>query len=510
MTIRLLPLCAVLRTRERRVLGAGAVLLLAIVAGTGLHVVFAVGGRTIAGAIRDWFSSVVYVVVGVMVSWRAVRVSDSRGSWMIFAFGISIYGLGNVLWAVWFEHLPNPPIPSVCDGLWLMLYPASYIGIVGLARVRERRVPARAWLDSIIAGLGVAAVGAAIVMRPVLASVSGGSAAVLTELAYPICDLLLAGLVVALLALRGWRLDRAWVMLGGGFVVLAAADCMYALQVAGGASAPSSATNLFYMSGVALLALAAWQPVASKEPDVLPGTADLAISAAFTLSALGLLVYDHFNRLDPVALALTLSTMLAAFARTAIAFRDVRALAETRRQALTDDLTSLPNRRHLLARARAAIIASQASNTSVALLLIDLDHFKELNDTLGHDAGDELLCQVAERLLATLRSSDMAARLGGDEFGVLMCDSCDSADALRVADKILQAFVEPYPVKSLKLRVTASIGVALFPEHAQDYGSLMKNADIAMYEARRRDRGGLAIRASATITHLSVSRSPGN
>ena len=145
-----------------------------------------------------------------------------------------------MLWAAWIEHLPNPPIPSICDGMWLTLYPCCYIGIVGLARVRERRVPARIWLDGIIAGLGVAAIGAAIVLRPVLASVSGNTAAVVTEMAYPLCDLLLAALVVGVLALRGWRLDRMWAMLGAGFLALATADCMYALQVAGGASAPSS------------------------------------------------------------------------------------------------------------------------------------------------------------------------------------------------------------------------------------------------------------------------------
>ena len=93
-----------------------------------------------------------------------------------------------------------------------------------------------------------------------LASVSGTTAAVITEMAYPICDLLLAALVVGVLALRGWRIDRVWALLGGGFLALTVADCMYALQVAGGASAPSATTNLAYDVGVPLLALAAWQP----------------------------------------------------------------------------------------------------------------------------------------------------------------------------------------------------------------------------------------------------------
>lgn len=489
MGASLLPLSSTLRAGERRLLSVATALLVLSVAATGAHAVFGIGGHAVEQPIRDWLTSAVYILVGLIVCWRAVRTMEARRSWAIFAFGVSVYGLGNVLWAAWLEHLAEPPIPSICDGMWLTLYPACYVGIIGLARVRERRVPPRIWLDGLIAGLGVAAVGSAIVLRPVLASVSGDTAAVITEMAYPLCDLLLAALVVGVLALRGWRLDRMWAMLGSGFLALAAADCLYALQVAGGASAPSSATNLAYGIGVVLLALAAWQPGASVEADTVPGTAVLGIPAAFTLAALGLLIYDHFSRLDPLALMLAMLTLLAAFARTALAFRDVRGLAETRRQALTDDLTSMPNRRHFLRHLRAGIIASRTSGTSMALLLCDLDHFKELNDTLGHDAGDQLLCQVGERLRTVLRSSDTAARLGGDEFGVLLSDACDTERAELVADKILEAIREPFPIKGLNLRVTASIGIALFPAHARDDEQLMQRADIAMYEAKTAQSG---------------------
>ena len=500
MRTSLLPLASVLRPRERRLLGAATALLIALVAATGVQAVSGIGGHAVEQPIRDWVTSAIYILVGVIVCWRAVRTTEARRSWMFFAFGISIYGLGNVLWAAWIEHLPNPPIPSICDGMWLTLYPACYIGIIGLARLRERRVPPRIWLDGIIAGLGVAAIGAAIVLRPVLASVSGNTAAVITEMAYPICDLLLAALVVGVLALRGWRLDRLWAMLGGGFLALAAADCMYAVQVAGGASAPSAMTNLVYDIGVLLLALAAWQPGAKVEADTVPGSAVLGIPAAFTVSALALLIYDHFSRLDPLALTLAMLTMLVAFARIALTFRDVRALAETRRQALTDDLTSMPNRRDFLRRLRDGIIASSVSDTSVALLLVDLDHFKELNDTLGHDAGDQLLRQVGERLHTMLRTTDTAARLGGDEFGVLLCGPCDTERAELVADKILQAIAEPFPIKGVSLRVTASIGIALYPEHAGDDEQLMQHADVAMYEAKT-ERSGRACYARERDKH---------
>ncbi len=489
MRTTLLPLSSTLRAGERRLLGVATGLLIALVTATGIHAAFGIGGKAAEQPIRDWVTSAVYILVGLIVIWRALRSTEARRSWTIFAFGISVYGLGNVLWAAWIEHLPNPPIPSICDGMWLTLYPACYIGILGLARVRERRVPARIWLDGIVAGLGVAAIGAAIVLRPVLASVSGNTAAVITEMAYPICDLLLAALIVGVLALRSWRMDRMWSMLGVGFLALAAADCLYALQVAGGASAPSAATNFTYEVGVMLLAIAAWQPRATVEADAVPTGAVLGIPAAFTASALGLLLYDHFSLLDPLALSLAVLTIFAAFARTGLAFRDVRALAETRRQALTDDLTSMPNRRDFLRRLRDGITASAASDTSMALLIVDLDHFKELNDTLGHDAGDHLLRQVGERLRGVLRSSDTAARLGGDEFGVLLSDACDIERAEHVSDKILAAIGEPFPIKGLSLRVTASIGIAIYPDHAGDDEQLMQHADIAMYEAKTAQSG---------------------
>jgi diguanylate cyclase (GGDEF)-like protein len=485
----LLPLTSTLRPVERRLLVAVIALLIVIVLATGAHAGFGIGGRAVEQPIRDWLTSAAYILVAIIVSWRAIHTEEARRSWTIFAFGISLYASGNVLWATWIEHLHSPPIPSISDAMWLSFYPAAYVGIAGLARLREQRAPTRVWLDSVVAALGVAAIGAAIVVRTVLASVSGDTAAVITEMAYPICDLLLAALIVGVLALRGWRLDRMWAMLGSGFLTLAAADCMYALQVAGGASAPSSATNFVYEIGVALLALAAWQSQGTPETDAVPGTSVLAIPAAFTFGALGLLVYDHFSRLDPLALALALLTILAAFARTALAFGDVTTLAETRRQALTDELTSLPNRRHFLRLVRAAISASRATEGSVALMIVDLDHFKELNDTLGHAAGDQLLCLVGARLLRVLRTSDAAARLGGDEFGVVLSDSCDPASAALVADKILDAMREPFSIRGLNLRVTASIGIALFPEDAQNDGQLMQHADVAMYEAKSRQAG---------------------
>ena len=476
-------------------------MLLAMLAVTGVNAVLGIGGGTAEKLIRDWLSSAIYILVAGIVALRAVRMTTNRAPWAIFAVGLSFYGVGNVLWSFWLEHLRNVPIPSIADGLWLALYPLSYMGIVGLARVGgQRRVPAGVWLDGIIAGAGLAAIGAAVVFRPVLASATGSSAAVVTELAYPVGDLLLAALVVGVLALRGWRLDRAWSYLGGGFLLLAVADCMYAVQVAGGSSAPSAMTNLFYVLAVALLAFAAWQVEYVQQELRLNGWSALLIPAGFMLAALGLLLYDHWDRLDPAAFGLAVVTLLAAVLRMGLAFRDIRGLSEARRQAATDDLTSLPNRRLFMHRVGEAIDGAKLTGGTLSVLMLDLDNFKELNDTLGHDAGDALLRLIGPRVKGALRATDTVARLGGDEFALLLQPEPDQAGVARVAGKVLGSLSEPFVIQGIALRLTASLGIAAYPAHAQDAGELMKSADIAMYQAKTA-RSGFEFYASARDTN---------
>ncbi|HWF52936.1 MAG TPA: EAL domain-containing protein [Solirubrobacteraceae bacterium] len=492
---------ASLKRREARLLAIGFAVLLMILVVTAANAVFGIGGGAVVKPIRDWLSSAVYVLVAAIVALRALRVEGHRGPWALFALGLSLYALGNVLWSFWIGRLTNAPIPSICDALWLTLYPLSYAGIVGIARVRgQKRMPAGVWLDGIIAGAGLSAVGAALVFEPIFASATGSSVAVATELAYPIGDLLLAALLLGVLALRGWRVDRIWGLLGGGFLLLALADCMYGVQVAGGSSSPSAMTNLFYVVAVALLGLAAWQPEVESPRPRLEATSVLLVPAGFTLTAVGLLLYDHVHRLDAFAFALATLTLLAACLRIGLAFRDLQSLAEARRQAATDDLTSLPNRRLFMQRVRDAISVAGLASGEVTVLMLDLDNFKELNDTLGHNAGDALLRLIGPRLKEALRSRDTVARLGGDEFGILLDPSPDEAGIVRVAERVLVALRQPFDVQGLALRLTASVGIALFPTHAADDEGLLKRADVAMYQAKV-SRSGFEFYASERDTH---------
>jgi diguanylate cyclase (GGDEF)-like protein len=156
-------------------------------------------------------------------------------------------------------------------------------------------------------------------------------------------------------------------------------------------------------------------------------------------------------------------------------------------QAMHDTLTGLPNRDALYQRVGSVTRAVKAFGGLAGLLLIDLDRFKEVNDTLGHDHGDKLLQDVAERLSDSLRRGDMLARLGGDEFAVLLHDLPDRAAAVELATRLLGALERPFVVRGVPVQLGASVGVALCPDHGLDVTALVQRADVAMYEAKREE-----------------------
>jgi diguanylate cyclase (GGDEF)-like protein len=158
-------------------------------------------------------------------------------------------------------------------------------------------------------------------------------------------------------------------------------------------------------------------------------------------------------------------------------------------QAFHDSLTGLPNRKHLLDRAEEAVEIAAATGTRMALLLLDLNGFKQVNDTVGHHAGDVLLQLVGKRLQGSIRRPDLVARLGGDEFSVLLTGNPDERAAIAAGERICERLREPFDIEGQEVRIGASIGVALFPDHATDFGTMMRDADASMYQAKRSGGG---------------------
>jgi diguanylate cyclase (GGDEF)-like protein/PAS domain S-box-containing protein len=161
-------------------------------------------------------------------------------------------------------------------------------------------------------------------------------------------------------------------------------------------------------------------------------------------------------------------------------------------QAYHDALTGLPNRLLFQDRLEQGIARARREGSKAALMFIDLDRFKAINDTLGHRVGDLVLKEVARRLQSCVRATDTVARLGGDEFTVLLPDVADLAAAEAVARKILDAMSEPLAAGKQELRVTASVGIALFPDDGTDATALMKCADVSMYAVKGDGRAGIA------------------
>ncbi|SNY73778.1 sensor domain-containing diguanylate cyclase [Paractinoplanes atraurantiacus] len=160
-------------------------------------------------------------------------------------------------------------------------------------------------------------------------------------------------------------------------------------------------------------------------------------------------------------------------------------VAQLSHQAFHDSLTGLPNRSYLIDRAERVVTDAASHGGQVALMVLDLNGFKQVNDTEGHQAGDVLLQQVAKRLLGAVRDDDVVSRLGGDEFAILLTRDPDDTVAAAVADRICDRLREPFTIEGQQVTVGGSVGYALFPEDATDYEALMKGADAAMYEAKR-------------------------
>jgi two-component system cell cycle response regulator len=171
--------------------------------------------------------------------------------------------------------------------------------------------------------------------------------------------------------------------------------------------------------------------------------------------------------------------------------------------ALNDALTGVPNRRLLMDRLALSIAHAHRNKNTMAVMYLDLDGFKDINDTLGHDAGDMLLVLFAARLVAAVRHEDTVARLGGDEFVIVLSELSHADDAARMASKIMDSVSLPYNIQGRDVSMTVSIGVSIYPVHGEEADTLMKKADLALYEAKHMNKNNFRIAASADLLDLT-------
>ena len=481
--------CSHLDLRRRRILGATTLALVCLWAVYFAYVVTA-PGLGLEGLFKTYVFSGLPILAAAVCFMRARWVAQERTTWTLVGIGMVLWALGSIYWSAFLKDLEAPPYPSPADALYLGFYPACYVGLMLLARPRVRGISPSVWLDGLIAMLAVGAIGTAFVIPSLVTDTGGKVGAVATNLAYPVGDLLLIALVVGGFALTSWRPGRTWVMIGCGLLLFAVADSYYLYLTAREKFVEGTWLDAIWPAGMLLAAIAAWQrrPRSSTHRARSWPVLAVPLPLLLMLASVGVLVYGNFAKINLAALILACAAVVAALLRLAFSFREVRALSESRRQATTDELTGLPNRRYFYAKLPTELAAAEANGAPLTLLVADLDRFKELNDTLGHQAGDLLLQQLGPRVLDALRATDTLARLGGDEFAVLL-PGHDSNSCVAVVEQIQAMLNDPFTIRGLKLHVEASIGVASFPEHADDIDALIRRADVAMYQAKEARTG---------------------
>jgi diguanylate cyclase (GGDEF)-like protein len=467
-------------------------------------------------------SGAALMAMGAVALWRTARLPGlprtDRRFWLSIVATLTCYGVGMVVdLAVAASHaVLGTPYVRVAVGV---IYPlAGVLSIVAMfqypttARTAGERItvgmdvnivllssgvffwylslsrhwqPSDGWvallstlvqpLLSLVAGfamLKIAFVGAKVISGPTLVCFGGG-----------------IGLSAASVGLASMAGSRDYVVLAIGAVLsecLVTIGCQlqYKISIRGGRERPPP------------------RPGRRRMLSFLPYGASAAAFLLLVVALFRILDWRQWGVVGGIGLLLA-----AVSARQALSLRENNRLlernrqltAQLRRQAWFDELTGLANRAHYGTSLNDALDRGRRQGTRTALLLIDLDDFKDVNDTLGHPAGDALLCEVARRLTGQVRATDTVCRLGGDEFVVIVEDA-DETSANLLADRLVQSLAQPVRIGEHTVRVGASIGITLTDGATSDPGELLRSADVAMYAAKAAGKGGWRLDTPAPVT----------
>ena len=441
-----------------------------------------IGGSGLDSLVNSGVYDAVIVSAGLACLLKARDADGERGAWLLIAAGILAWAAAEVYWALEIEDNPAAPYPSPADIGYLAFYPLAGAGLVQLVRARARQLDWRLWVDGLIAALGTAALGAAIVFEFVADRTSGSTLEVATTLAYPLGDIVMLALVVGIVALTRWRPGPTWTLLLLGLGTMAFADIAYTLQTNGVGILSGDWVEPFYLLAAAFIGAVAWQSEAARiEPEArFEGWRELVVPGVFALVMIALFSLQYFNRASGLTTVLWAATMLAVLVRLAISVRENKRLLELVR---TDYLTGLGNHGRMQVDLDAR--CRHAAERPVTLILLDLNGFKRYNDTFGHPAGDEMLKLLGGRLKEAIGEDGSAYRVGGDEFVVLI--SCDPGRHDAVVKRAAEALTE----QGKGFEIGAAWGKVSIPEEAGEPGPAMQLADVRMYaqkESRRVSR----------------------
>jgi diguanylate cyclase len=454
--------------------------------------------------------------------------------WYLLLVGLGLWAIANALWAYYELVLELEPFPSLADLFYLGSYGAISWATGLLVRRRARVLDIGVIIDAVIITVGIGVLAWVYFMEPLLQDTSLSLSARAVSIAYPLMDLFLIIALTQLLLSPGAR-TRAFLLLGLGFVTELLADIAFLIVTLNGSYSSGHLLDSGWILTFVCWSVAALDPsmrtLAEPAPDplirvnrrrlVLLAAASLLAPLVFAIelargrtvnlvvivgcsALLFLLSLARMNGLVQVLKSAKeeLEVTLADLHRTMREYRRVE--AELAHQAYHDTLTDLPNRLLFKERLERALQRAEQNKWGVAVLFLDLDGFKHVNDSLGHEAGDILLVAVADRLRGCLRAQDLAGRLGGDEFIVLLEGLASVDVALRTTERIIEELHVAFTVGGRTLFVSASIGIAYSKDGQERAEELLRRADIAMYQAKADGKGGYRLFAPAMDDYILV------
>ena len=440
-------------------------------------------------------SAALAIIVGVRLH-RPLR----RLPWYLLACGQLLWLVGDVLWDVFALALDIEPFPSAADVFYLAGYPVTVLGLLVLIRSRAPDGDRASFIDSAIVTTGVAVIAWVFLIDPYIRDPSLTDMERLVSVAYPVADVLLLGVAVRLLAAPGAR-STAYGFLAVSLGFALVADTAFAVLTLAGGGVENGPLDLVWLAGYLAWGAAALHPSMrtmaepATEPEQRLTRTRLAFLAGAALLVPTVLAIQGLRGAPidvPVIAAgsacvfvLVVARMAGLVGTLASTLRHREALeAALTHQAFHDSLTELANRALFTDRADHALARRGTADDSVAVLLLDLDDFKTINDSLGHAAGDQLLVGVAARIHGCVRDGDTVARLGGDEFAILLEDLEDPIDAVRTTERLLAALQAPFRISGREVFSHASVGIAMGSPGRTGADDLLRDADMAMYLAK--------------------------
>lgn len=453
------------------------------------------------------FTSVAAVVVGIRMH-HPLRLIH----WYLLALGLLMLVAGDMMWT-YYENVLHvkTPFPSAADSLYLAASP--YI-VAGLVLMFRKRILGRQWanlIDTLIIATIAGMLSWIFLIDPYLDDQTYSLLDRLIAIAYPFGDLMLLVVVLRLLLVSEECL-AAHYLFSASLVSLLVADTLYAVTLRSGTYETGHLLDAGWLLFYVLFGAVALHPSMVGLSEPVPGSETkltwqrLALLTATLMIAPLIWAYqaafdDHIDISVMVGGSVVLLGLVAA--RMAGMIRERQRMEERlEHQAFYDSLTGLPNRALFVKRLRQALARTDPREDQVAVLFVDLDNFKVINDSLGHKVGDGLLVLVAKRLRSCLRPVDTLARFGGDEFTVFLRHPEASSHALRVTDRIVEKLRKPFALDGQELFISASVGISFGAPGQKRPEDLLSSADMAMYRAKEDGKG--SYRVFAESMHAEV------